>query len=110
MKAEYKDSPFQDELLRLADEGNNKIQSVTAIEKAEEFLPQVRSRMFRLKNHSEDFVNNKTPYQKDGIPYIGEIDENGQITRVGAPSNYHPSLKQAADDGALITFFYQQAR
>lgn len=104
MKAEYKDSPFQDELLRLADEGNNKIQSVTAIEKAEEFLPQVRSRMFRLKNHSEDFVNNKTPYRERGIPYIGDVDENGQITRVGAPSNYHPSLERVADDGALFVF------
>lgn len=104
MKAEYKDSPFQDELLRLADEGNNKIQSVTAIEKAEEFLPQVRSRMFRLKNHSEDFVNDKTPYRERGIPYIGDVDENGQITRVGAPSNYHPSLERVADDGALFVF------
>ena len=104
MKAEYKDSPFQDELLRLADEGNKKIQSVTAIEKAEELIPQVRSRMFRLKNHSEDFVNNKTPYRERGIPYIGDVDENGQIMSVGAPSNYHPSLARVADDGALFVF------
>ena len=104
MKAEYKDSPFQDELLRLADEGDKKIQSVTAIEKAEEFLPQVRSRMFRLSKHPEDYANNKTPYQKDGIPYIGEIDENEIIRRVGDAPQTHEPLKQAADDGALITF------
>ena len=59
MKAEYKDSPFQDELLRLADEGDKKIQSVTAIEKAEEFLPQVRSRMFRLKKHVKIMLTTK---------------------------------------------------
>ena len=103
MKSEYKDSPFQDELLRLSDEGDEKISSTAAIVKAEDLLPQVRSRMFFVSKIKEDHADGVTPYGNNTIPHIGNVTNDGAVNQLDTQQITN-DVSESAQDAAVITF------
>lgn len=103
MKSEYKNTAFQDELLRLADEGNGKISSTDAIQLAERLLPQVRSRLFRTSKLMEEYDAGVSPFGRQEQSHLGKLDDNGQIEELYT-TQVSSDVKNSAIDNTLITF------